>query len=267
MKNLQIIILLFSTIIYSQNPILNVHMNDGTVNNFELSNIDSITFTTGGGTSWTPCPGVATVNYGGKTYNTVLIGSQCWLKENLDVGTQITGYNDDRENPQTDNGTIEKYCYLDDSQNCNIYGGLYQWPEATNYYDYSNLDCNETYDLENVQGICPDGWHLPNMNDFETLTDFVNDDGNALREIGQPGDENATNTSGFSALLGGDYYHQIGYDNYRGMLEHTAFISATLTLSINCAFGFKDINLGRDGYIWGGGTDLSAGQAVRCIKD
>lgn len=265
MKNLQIIILLFSTIIYSQNPVLNVHMNDGTVNNFQLSNIDSITFTTGGGTSWTPCPGVPTVNYDGKTYNTVLIGSQCWLKENLDVGTQITGYNDDRENPQTDNGTIEKYCYLDDSENCTKYGGLYQWEEATKYYDYSNLDCNENYDLENVQGICPDGWHLPNMNDFETLAESVNDDGNALREIGQPGD--ATNTSGFSALLGGRYYHQNGYDNYSGMLEGASFIGVTLTLSINCAGGFKYISLGRNDFIWRTATSLSVGQAVRCIKD
>ena len=36
-------------------------------------------------------PGTLTVTYAGKTYNTVQIGSQCWLKENLDVGTILSG--------------------------------------------------------------------------------------------------------------------------------------------------------------------------------
>ena len=39
--------------------------------------------------SQNPCPNVATVDYAGKTYNTVAIGDQCWLKENLDVGVMI----------------------------------------------------------------------------------------------------------------------------------------------------------------------------------
>lgn len=44
--------------------------------------ISMIVYTTG-----TACPGTSTVLYLGKTYNTVLIGSQCWLRENLDAGT------------------------------------------------------------------------------------------------------------------------------------------------------------------------------------
>jgi len=62
------------------------------------------------------------VSYEGITYNTVQIGSQCWLKENLVVGTMI----DSLQN-QTSNSVIEKYCYNNDSTNCNTYGGLYQW--------------------------------------------------------------------------------------------------------------------------------------------
>jgi hypothetical protein len=71
-----------------------------------------------------PCA-TPTVTYAGKTYNTVQIGKQCWLKENLDVGTRINGSVN-----QTDNGTIEKYCYNDDPANCTTYGGLYTWNES-----------------------------------------------------------------------------------------------------------------------------------------
>jgi len=81
----------------------------------------------------------------GKTYNTVLIGTQCWMRENLNIGTRIDGSQN-----QTDNGTIEKYCYDDLESNCDIYGGLYQWDEAMQYVT-----------TQGVQGICPAGWHLP----------------------------------------------------------------------------------------------------------
>lgn len=100
---------------------------------------------TGGTGGWIPCPGTETVSYGGQTYNTVLIGDQCWLKENLNVGTMIPG-----ENDMEDNGEIEKYCYDDDPENCETYGGLYAWDEMMQYVIE-----------EGTQGICPPGWHVP----------------------------------------------------------------------------------------------------------
>ena len=81
----------------------------------------------------------------GKIYATVEIGSQCWMAENLNIGIRIDGVND-----QANNASVEKYCYDDDSNNCDIYGGLYQWDEAMQYVT-----------TEGVQGICPTGWHLP----------------------------------------------------------------------------------------------------------
>jgi uncharacterized protein (TIGR02145 family) len=135
-----------------------------------------------------PCPGTETVDYGGKTYNTVLIGSQCWFKENLDVGTMISaGVN------SADNATIEKYCYDNNESNCNAFGALYQWDEAMQYSR-----------LEGAQGICPDGWHLPTKAEFETLKSNASNSGNALKGLGQgSGGGTGTNSSGFTALLSG----------------------------------------------------------------
>jgi len=137
-----------------------------------------------------PCPGFPTItdSRDGKVYNTVLIGSQCWLRENLNIGTRIDG-----SQVQTSNSMIEKYCYNDDPDKCETYGGLYQWNEAMQYST-----------IEGTQGICPDGWHIPTKVEFQILQTFVGADGNALKAIGQgTGLGAGTNTSGFSALLAG----------------------------------------------------------------
>jgi uncharacterized protein (TIGR02145 family) len=135
-----------------------------------------------------PCPGVPTVDYAGKIYNTVQIESQCWLKENLDVGTMIPGSQN-----QTDNSIIEKYCYDNTPANCFTYGGLYQWDEAMQHVT-----------TQGARGICPPGWRIPTFADFDTLYHAVGGDGNALKEVGQGTAAGAgTNASGFSALLAG----------------------------------------------------------------
>jgi uncharacterized protein (TIGR02145 family) len=54
-----------------------------------------------------------------QVYNTVMIGAQCWFKQNLNIGTMINNATN-----QTNNSIIEKYCYGDNPANCAIYGGL-----------------------------------------------------------------------------------------------------------------------------------------------
>jgi uncharacterized protein (TIGR02145 family) len=156
-------------------------------------------FTTGGPFGQ-PCPGTPTVDYAGKMYNTVLVGNQCWLKENLDVGALILSVNG-----ATDNDTIEKYCYGDDPANCARYGGLYQWTEAMQYAT-----------APGGQGICPPGWHIPTLAEYDVLGQTVNHDGNALKAAGQgSGGGAGTNTSGFSAMLAG-YRYYLGYTTLLG---------------------------------------------------
>jgi hypothetical protein len=65
-----------------------------------------------------PCDGITTISLEGKLYNVVSIGAQCWMKENLNVGTMI---NDSLE--MTNQGVLEKYCYENNENNCDEFGG------------------------------------------------------------------------------------------------------------------------------------------------
>ena len=85
------------------------------------------------GTSWNTVPNhdgksCGSVTYGGQTYNSVIIVTQCWMTQNLNIGTAILGNQD-----QTNNAVIEKYCYGNNSANCDVFGGLYQWAEMVQY--------------------------------------------------------------------------------------------------------------------------------------
>ncbi|MCD4736948.1 MAG: hypothetical protein K8R53_12965, partial [Bacteroidales bacterium] len=79
------------------------------------------------------CP--ATVIHQGQTYSTVLIGNQCWLKENMNWET----------------GT--SWCYGNVAGNCTTYGRLYDWSTALT--------------------VCPSGWHLPTDNEWNELEGYV----------------------------------------------------------------------------------------------
>jgi len=194
------------------------------------------------------CPGTPTVTYAGKTYNTVQIGNQCWLKENLDVGTMIPGIDE-----MANNGIIEKYCYNNNPTNCETYGGLYQWNETMQYST-----------TPGVQGICPPEWHIPTWEEFNTLKGAVGGDGNALKREDQGiGGGQGTNTSGFSALLAG--FRDDDGGSFGGLGYYTTFWSSTEGGS---AAGAGVLFLGYDngviGLYYGTKTD---GFSVRCLKD
>lgn len=182
--------------------------------------------------------------YGGETYHTVLIGSQCWFQENLNVGTRING-----SQTQTNNSTIEKYCYNDLDANCTTYGGMYQWDEAMQYTI-----------MPGAQGICPSGWHIPTEIEFQTLTVAVNNDGNALKAVGQgTGGGAGTNTSGFTALLAGLSY--IGdfenIDIWACLWNSTEYT----TLAGYLKLFYNSNNILFDA------AQMGCGFSVRCLKD
>jgi uncharacterized protein (TIGR02145 family) len=133
------------------------------------------------------CNRVGSVNYRNKDYNTVLIGGVCWFKENLNAGTKINWGGDWENEEQPENNTIlEKYCANNQESNCDKWGGLYSWNEAMNWLSaHSN------------QGICPDGWRLPTIAEFESLVAIAGQNADALRAVGEG---NGTNETGWTGL-------------------------------------------------------------------
>lgn len=99
----------------------------------------------------------------GNTYGLLPIGDQCWLDRNMQVGTRIGS-----STAQTDNGTMEYYCFNNIPSNCTTNntnkpdGGLYNWDEAMQY---------ETD--ERSQGICPDGFHVPSDEEWYILENAI----------------------------------------------------------------------------------------------
>ena len=193
----------------------------------------------------------------GKTYNTVLIGTQCWMAQNLDVGTRING-----ASGQTNNNTIEKYCYDDLNANCDIYGGLYLWDEMMNYTTSSNSNPSGR------QGICPGGWLVPSDADWSQLTIFLGGTaaaGGAMKETGTLHWANpnvgATNSSGFTGLPGGFRQTSGTFSSlsYMGYFWSSTEGSTTTSWSRYLNNGYT--NLYRYAYA------KMDGFAGRCIKD
>jgi uncharacterized protein (TIGR02145 family) len=184
--------------------------------------------------------------YANKKYHTIAIGTQCWLKENLDVGTMIQG-TDTAKN----NGIIEKYCYNNDPNNCNTYGGLYQWDEAMQYSTN-----------EGARGICPEGWHIPTEDEFQTLSTTVGNDGNSLKSIGQgTGAGAGTNNSGFSALLS-------GIRNYGGPFSDLGYFAYFWGSAVGISNVAHMDLWGSDGSVgYGSNPFVEFGFSVRCVKD
>jgi len=93
-----------------------------------------------------------TLSYESKNYDTVLIGNQCWLAENLD-------YDDGCSSNGWVNESDTGWCgYYNGSSTDDTYGLLYQWSAAMNGTT-----------TEGAQGICPSGWHLPTHDEYTTL--------------------------------------------------------------------------------------------------
>ena len=114
-----------------------------------------------------PCPGHATVtDYDGNVYNTVKIGQQCWMKENL----RTTHYEDGTEIPVGYiASSISPYHYIpnNDASTIPVYGRLYNRKAAMHGMSASSTNPS------GVQGICPSGWHLPSHAEFLQLVNYM----------------------------------------------------------------------------------------------
>ncbi len=211
------------------------------------------------------CQGVSSVEYQGKTYTTVAIGSQCWFKENLDVGVMIWS-----SNAQTDNGVIEKYCYSNDTAYCNTYGGLYKWEELMNY-NY----------VEGTQGICPVGWHIPSDYEFCQLASYMDstvdcnglgwlgtNSGGKLKEVGTAHwlspNTGATNESGFTGLGAGYWSNFSGSGNFYSFNVTGSFWTSSM---VSTAIAWDYYLYYTNSKIYRQQLSTTHHNSLRCIKD
>lgn len=143
--------------------------------------------------------GTSTIADGeGNFYDTVEIGDQCWMAKNLNVGVRIDSTNTGSVHSDvSDNGIIEKYCYDNNTSNCNVYGGLYDWNEAMGYITTAG-----------AQGICPNDWHIPTDGELYSLENYLATgvcDPNRIGWSCEPAGDKLKigGSSGFNALLSG----------------------------------------------------------------
>ncbi|MDZ7741868.1 MAG: FISUMP domain-containing protein [Bacteroidota bacterium] len=179
-------------------------------------------------------------------YNTVLIGNQCWMAENMKY--------------ETETGSL---CYGENPSNCATYGRLYDWATMMNGSSSSNSVPS------GVQGICPDGWHIPGNAEWDILVTHLGGSslaGGKMKETGTTHwlspNTGATNESGFTALPGG--YHHAGGDTFFYLYKHGFWWSATGNSSSEAyrwGLSYNEADVNQD-------YDLKVQSfSVRCLKD
>ena len=184
-------------------------------------------------------------DYDGNVYQTVEIGEQTWMAENLKSehfadGSLIVG----------------TWIYDDDTANLDVYGRLYNWDAAMHYTTEPG-----------TQGICPDGWHLPTDGEWSQLGTFLGGNsvaGGAMKVTGTEHwaapNTGATNESGFSALGAGE----IENNNFQFLHTAAVFWSSTQASSTKAKYRYlTNDDAALHPYTW-----LKAlGYSIRCVKD
>lgn len=194
----------------------------------------------------------------GNVYNIIKIGTQEWMAENL----RTTRFNDGTFIPLVTDGTewsnltTPAHCWYDNdsAQYSNPYGAFYNWYAVDTM---SNGNKN----------ICPIGWHVPAMAEWDILTDYLADngywgtEGTALKATsGWNNDGNGTDDYGFAALpggLGGGGYYNLGSGGYWWSSSEGSLYGARgwmLLDTLECSLMLDGVN-------------KATGLSVRCIKD
>ena len=199
-----------------------------------------------------PCDKTPTVTIDGKDYNTVIIDGRCWMTENLDYGTKVSG-----SQKMANNGIVEKYCYNNDSTNCQTYGGLYQWDEIMQYTN-----------LSGAQGICPKGWHIPTFEEWHYLSEYLGLNywaGEQLKDKAQglwkEPNTGAINRTGFTALPAGTHYADSTFNNLSLNAYFWASTEFDSAYAWNRSLGWADSQFKEFA------TLKTHSRSVRCLRD
>ncbi len=194
------------------------------------------------------------IDIDGNIYHTVKIGTQVWMKENLNVTHYSNGDSIPRTHPDSVfwcDLKIGAYCdYADDSANSIVYGRLYN-----------------IYTLRDSRNLCPVGWHIPSDSEWTVLTNYLGGENVAGGKMKEAGNTHwivpnvvATNSSGFTALPSGAIYDD---DIFDGAGWATGWWSFPREGRVDawCRYLMNyNGNVLRDHY-------ENRGLSVRCIKD
>ena len=167
-----------------------------------------VSFTTLAGPQ--PCPGTPTVtDVDNNTYNTVQIGTQCWMQSNL----KVSKYRNGDDIPSLMNSSAYQ---TTTSGARGIYNTIYNPNKILNEWLYGGL--YNHYAVTDSRGLCPTGWHVPSDTEWSILENHLGGSsvaGGALKSTAtqltnpwgwNPPNMGATNSSGFTALPGGLLY-------------------------------------------------------------
>ncbi|PWJ61161.1 major paralogous domain-containing protein [Fibrobacter sp. UWB15] len=183
------------------------------------------------------------------------------MAENLNVGEMIDGSKD-----QSDDSKIERYCYDNDTTNCEEYGGLYQWAEALQLSSECNTkSCAAQIDPDGDgfhQGICPKGWHLLTYDEFYIV---VHADGNVnpIVEGVRAMSFGGHNYSGYG-LIGSGYRTNEGQFEE---LKETAYWFYPSEHTTRFTRGGAGCNSKSDTGFYLGYNDKVTGNSIRCARN
>jgi uncharacterized protein (TIGR02145 family) len=190
----------------------------------------------------------------GNVYQTVTIGSQVWMAENLKTtkyrnGSAIPNVTDDTA---WSNLTTGAYCdYENTLSNSTTYGKLYNW-----------------YAVTDSRNIAPTGWHLPTDDEWTTLTTYLGGEsvaGGKLKEIGTTQwaspNTGATNESGFTALPGG---YRSGNGTFLSIGGAGYWWSST---EYNTGYAWVRGMHYDDSYLLRSNGNKTCAFSIRCIRD
>ena len=246
-----------------------VYIKDGSTFSFPLNEIEDISFTKD--FRRFQCGVFAATDIDGNTYQTVQIGNQCWMKENL--GTTHYRNGAPIEYPGSNLGEWEMnssgaYAWYENNISWkDQYGALYNW-----------------HAVNNSNGLCPVGWHVPSHDEWLQLTDYIggvaSPNGNNLkscRQVDSPIGEECktdehprwepdgmhfgTDNYEFSATPGGLRH---GYGTFGSIGEHGSWWSSTASHGNYVWFRYLDYN---DGKVFSERHHRHFGFSVRCLKD
>ena len=196
----------------------------------------------------------------GHVYRWTKIGERTWMAQNLDYGAMVANAPDGTDgNVAVTLADGQKFCYDNDASNCSDYGALYQWHVAMG--KPASCGSASCADSGAVRGVCPEGWHMPGIEDWNRLLGNVNYAAPKLQSSSWSG---GTDDYLWAALAAGRYrYSETAWPSYfAGKGSFAFWWLADETTETNAATGSIV------GYVdQGFSNKLEDALSVRCVKD